>query len=164
MTSPAALALGLTYIEARLKKTGRSEREGGMSSSDRPHAPGEGASEFVSRGNVSCIEAYRLASPAIAKSPDRNCSIPTGLSDARNSFLSPGSYGSHPTPLHSLPSSEARASELPSDGFQARFVRPTASSKPPITNSSPATADFNDRALLLVLSEMRKRSDLCGND
>jgi hypothetical protein len=95
-------------------------------------------SEFVSRG-PSCSEAYRLESPAPPKSTDKNCSVPTELSDDQNSFLSPESYGLHQTPPRSLPSSAARANEPPNDGSQARYVRPIASSQQPITKSSAAT-------------------------
>jgi hypothetical protein len=114
------------------------------------HRPGERPageaerSEFVSRG-PSCSEAYRLASQAPPKSTDKNCSVPTELSDDRNSFLSPESYGLHQTPQRSLPLSAARANEPPNDGSQARYVRPTVSSQQPITKSSAAT-------------------NICGND
>lgn len=97
---------------------------------------GHRVSSVVSHGEASCSEAYRLGSPAPLKSTDRNCSVPTELSDGQNSILSPDIYGFRQTQLRSSPSSEAPASEQPNDGCRVKSARPIRSSKPQTTRYS----------------------------
>lgn len=97
----------------------------------------------VSVGALSCMGEYRSGLRARLKSPDMPVSIPTELSDAQNSVMSPNTYGRRRTLRRSLRLSLPRleivpASAQPSVGSQVRSRRLTRLSKPRCTKSSSA--------------------------
>lgn len=117
---------------SRDNKTGP-ENSGGGTSISGPHAPGAGANSELSRGTT-CIAAYRSASLAPPKSPDKNYGSPTKLS-VEISEGSPSSYG-HTKLLQLLLQSAGVPKELLSDGCLANLTRLIPSSPQPCTKSS----------------------------
>lgn len=87
---------------------------------------------------ASCSTEYRSASRVRLKSPDAIVSIPTELSDDRNSVPLPRSYGPRRTRQRSSQQLEKPACERPNDGFRARSHRLLKSSKRRCTRHSSA--------------------------
>lgn len=96
-----------------------------------------GVSEWA--GAFACESMYRSESRARLKSPDRNVSVPTELSDAESSATSPGSCGPHRIRPRNSPALPMQACALPRDGYQARSSRPTSLWKPQCTRRSSET-------------------------
>jgi hypothetical protein len=145
MTSPAALALGLAYINARLKKVGPENSGGGVSISGPVRSPGEGEGSSVvsvSDGAISCLEYLLSELRKHAESKDVSCKAGTFLSEQPNSLKSASYCGPTKQPPVSHLSLVA-TNELQSDG---------------------SLASLNRRSASFTRSTLKSSANTCGND
>jgi hypothetical protein len=186
---PGALIIAAHYASAIQKKTGPGTQSGGIAHPG-PHAPGEGASEFVSRGDAACVQNLTiLPGPQMVEA----ATLPLNLPQTANlpSMIATGSPTRHgnciPTSREQLysilqtlamsgcvsatPKEASDPTPISSEGFSAPNMASNGSTPPWTDAQSLGGSNFKERGKLLLLSELRKRrdarliqTDLCGND
>lgn len=130
---PGALIIGAFYADVLNRKTSRAGTQADEGGTSLANPARLDARSELSRGTT-CIAAYRSASLAPPKSPDKNYGSPTKLS-VEISEGSPSSYG-HTKLLRLLLQSAGVPKELLSDGCLANLTRLIPSLPQPCTKSS----------------------------
>jgi hypothetical protein len=187
---PGALAIATHYLNARLpKKTGPGTQSG--AAHPGPHAPGEGASEFV-RGDATCVQSQGFQSDqqimAAAELPSKSsvqkitAHLPLTTKAGSLAPLRDSTQASLErlcTMLQALAMSGCVSDTPPimcapvhisSDGFSAPSTASNGSTPRWTDAQSLGGSNSKERGKLLLLSELRKRrdarliqTDLCGN-